>query len=140
MLTISTECCPCGRPFRLISAIEGRSDDIVYLHNLEGKEVPVHPLHFHSVIGGIREIKEYHVSHEDDRISISVVLREGPSEAEVAGKLTGDLRANIEALGAECPDIQVGFVNRIERDPNAMGKLKLIKPKGMRRGSSPFGS
>jgi phenylacetate-CoA ligase len=127
MLTMSTETCPCGRPFRLIARIEGRSDDIVYLRSPQGLDVPVHPFHFHSVIGALQEIKEYRVVHEADRIGISVVLRAGVSEEGVAGKLTEDLRINFESLGAECPDIQVGFVNRIERDPSTMGKLKLVE-------------
>jgi phenylacetate-CoA ligase len=129
MLTISPEPCPCGRPFRLIARIEGRSDDIVYLRSPQGPDVPVHPLHFHSVIGALQEIKEYRVVHEADRIGISIVLRAGVSEEGVAGKLTEDLRINFESLGAECPDIQVRFVNRIERDPSTMGKLKLVESK-----------
>jgi len=127
MLTISSEPCPCGRPFRLITSIEGRSDDIVYLRTVEGKNVPIHPIHFHSVIGALPEIKEYNVAQEDQRITLMIVLRTGASKEEVACTLKRNLRSSFESLGAVCPDIQPIFVNRIDREPGAMGKLKLIK-------------
>ncbi len=34
-----------------------------------------------------------------------------------------------EKLGAKCPDIRVQFVDKIERDPSAMGKVKLVQSK-----------
>ena len=33
MLTMATELCPCGRPFRLIAKVQGRNDDIIYLQS-----------------------------------------------------------------------------------------------------------
>ena len=134
MLTMSTEPCPCGRPFRLIAMVEGRSDDIIYLQSSQGRDVAVHPIHFRSPMGALQEIKEYHVLHEDDRINISIVLREGASGEEVTRKLTVNLKKHIESLGAKCPEIHVRFVNKIERDPSVMGKLKLVKSNVKRRG------
>jgi putative adenylate-forming enzyme len=127
MITMSTEPCPCGRPFRLIAEVEGRSDDIIYLQTPQGGSVPVHPIHFRSPMGAFQEIKEYRVLHEDDGINISIVLREGASGEEVANKLRADLRKKIESVGAKCPEIRIQFVDRIERDPSLMGKLKLVK-------------
>lgn len=127
MLTMSTELCPCGRPFRLIAALEGRSDDIIHLRDVEGQDLPVHPIHFHSTMGHLQEIKQYLVVHEEDGIYISAVLRQGASGEKVANKIRERLRGNMEALGAKCPDIRVQFVDRIERDPRQMGKLKLVK-------------
>ncbi len=134
MLTISTETCPCGRPFRLIGMVEGRSDDIIYLQNPQGRDVAVHPIHFRSPMGALQEIKEYHVLHEDDRFNISIVLREGASGEEVTRKLTVNLKKHIESLGAKCPEIHIRFVNKIERDPSVMGKLKLVRSNVRRRG------
>jgi phenylacetate-coenzyme A ligase PaaK-like adenylate-forming protein len=127
MLTMSTEPCLCGRPFRLIAKVEGRSDDIIYLLSSQGREVAVHPIHFRSPMGALHEIKEYHIVHNKDGININIVLRERASGEEVARKLTETLREHIESLGAKCPDIHVQFVNRIERNPRLMGKLKLVE-------------
>jgi len=127
MLTMSTELCPCGRPFRLIAKVQGRNDDIIYLQSPQGRDVPVHPIHFYNAVGVLHEIKEYCVVNRADGINISVVLREGASYEEVAGKLRGTLRESLESLGAKCPEIRVRLAGRIERDPSMMGKLKVVK-------------
>jgi phenylacetate-CoA ligase len=128
MLTMSAEPCPCGRPFRLISTVDGRSDDIMYLPGCGGQHVPVHPFHFYTVMRALLDaVKEYQFVHEDNGINISVVLRAGACEEGLAGKLAGNLRAHIESLGATCPDIHVRFADKIERDPRTMGKMKLVK-------------
>jgi putative adenylate-forming enzyme len=127
MLTMSTEPCPCGRPFRLIAEVEGRSDDIIYLQTPQGGSVPIHPIHFRSPMGAFQDIKEYRILHEDDGINIGIVLREGASGEEVANKLRTNLKKKIESVGAICPEIRVQFVDKIERDQNLMGKLKLVR-------------
>ena len=127
MITMSREPCLCGRPFRLIAEVEGRSDDIIYLQTPQGRDVPVHPIHFRSPMGALQEIKEYCVLHEDDGINITIVLREGASGEEVANKLRVNLRKKIESVGVKCPKIRVQFVDKIERDPSLMGKLKLVR-------------
>jgi phenylacetate-coenzyme A ligase PaaK-like adenylate-forming protein len=127
MLTMSREPCLCGRPFRLIAKVEGRSDDIIYLQSPQRRDVPIHPIHFRSPMGAFQEIKEYHVLHEYDGFNISIVLRKEACGEEVANKLRANLRKKIESVGAICPEIRVQFVDRIERDPNLMGKLKLVK-------------
>lgn len=135
MITMATESCPCGRPLRLIAMVEGRSDDIIYLQGPEGRAVLVHPIHFRSPMAAFHEIKQYQVVHKEDEIHLSVILQEGASGEKVAGKLREKLRGNLKSLGAKCPDIHVQFVDRIERDPRQMGKLKLIKSKARRPGT-----
>jgi phenylacetate-CoA ligase len=127
MVTIAKEPCPCGLPFRLIAKVEGRSDDIIYLQGHQGQDIPVHPLHFWSAMGVIKEIKEYRVVHEDKGMNISVVLRKGVSGDGVADEIKANLRKRFETLGAKCPDIRVRFIDKIERDPNMMGKVKLVQ-------------
>jgi phenylacetate-CoA ligase len=127
MLTMSRAPCPCGRPFRLIAAVEGRSDDIVYLRGAGGGDVPVHPNHFHDILETLEEIKQYQVVHEEKGITISAVLRPGAPGEEAANKVRERLRAALQSLGALCPDIHVRFVDGIPRDARQMGKLKLVR-------------
>jgi phenylacetate-CoA ligase len=133
MITMSPEMCPCGRPLRLIARMEGRSDDIIYLKDRQGRDIPVHPIHFHSALGVFREIKQYQVVHEEDGLHIGIVLGQKNSEGKIAGMLKEKLRANLESLGATCPDIHVQFVERMERDSRLMGKLKLVQSNRRRR-------
>jgi phenylacetate-coenzyme A ligase PaaK-like adenylate-forming protein len=127
MITISTESCPCGRPLRLISRMEGRSDDIIYLKSPDGPEVPVHPIHFHTALGAFPEIKEYRIVQEADGIHVDVVLRDWSLEEKIGGQLGDKLRGNIESCGASRPGIYVRIVERLDRDPRLLGKLKLVK-------------
>lgn len=127
MITLAQETCPCGRPLRLIAKIEGRSDDIIYLKSPNGSDIPIHPIHFHSVLGTFSEIKQYRIVQEEDGLYIDVITRGRHLEEKVGSMLREKLRSNTEAFGAICPDIHVKFIERMDRDPRLMGKLKLVK-------------
>jgi phenylacetate-coenzyme A ligase PaaK-like adenylate-forming protein len=127
MITLSQETCPCGRPMRLIAKMEGRSDDIIYLKSSNDFDIPIHPIHFHSALGTFPEIKQYRIVQEEDGIYIDVVPRGKPLAEKVGGMISERVRGDIEAIGAICPDIHVKFIERMDRDPRLMGKLKLVK-------------
>ncbi len=114
-------------PFRLITKVEGRSDDIIYLQGHQEQDIPIHPIHFWSAMGVIKEIKEYRVVHEDKGMNISVVLRKGASGNGVADEIKANLEKGFEKLDAKCPDIRVHFIDKIKRDPSMMGKVKLVQ-------------
>ena len=127
MLALKKENCDCGRPFRLIGDISGRSDDIIYLSGLRDNRIPVHPFLFRTVIATTPEIKEFQIIHEEGLLSVRLMLRDGADEKEVAHQLEQKLKSGLESTGAFVPIIQIEFVKTIERDPNQMGKLKLIQ-------------
>lgn len=126
LITLSPEPCPCGRPFRLVSRIDGRSDDIIYLENRQGGKLPVHPVQFYTVMCTLKEIKLYQVIHDDTGLQIRIVVRESASGQEVAAKLKECLKSSLEALGAQCPNMVVEITDRFDRDPRLMGKMKLV--------------
>lgn len=49
-VTLATETCPDGLPFRLLARIEGRTDDVLVLPAADGGTVRVHPVLFHRVL------------------------------------------------------------------------------------------
>ncbi len=59
-------------------------------------------------------------------IYLSIILRKGASGEKVSSMLKERLKKELESLGAICPDIQLQFVDVIERDSQKMGKLKII--------------
>ncbi|MCA1959433.1 MAG: hypothetical protein LDL33_01460 [Desulfomonile sp.] len=107
--------------------VEGRSDDILYLKNSQGHRVPVLPVRVRDAIGAFPEIKKYRVVHDDHRITATVVLRVGSNGEEVTVNLTNNRKARLESRGVECPEIRVRYIDRIERDPSTMGKVKLVQ-------------
>jgi len=127
MITMSTEVCPCGRPFRLIRDIEGRSDDILFLEGTGSKSVPVHPIHFHSLLGEFQQVKEFQVVYENGDLHAYLVVSGTQDKQAFAHHVENKLRTQLESLGAKSPTIKMHFAEHIQRDPKQMGKLKIIK-------------
>ncbi|MBP7766179.1 MAG: hypothetical protein K4445_10650 [Deltaproteobacteria bacterium] len=132
MLTLSEERCPCGRPFRLIAGVEGRYDDILYFPDSRGHSVPVHPVHFITALGIIPDIKESRVIHEQDGLVIDVVLRDTGDKTKVVDAIKTNLAASLKIQGIELPETRVLFTDHIERNPETMGKFKLVES-GMKK-------
>jgi phenylacetate-CoA ligase len=127
MLTISPEPCPCGRPFRVVTQLEGRSDEILRFDAIAAGVVDVHPHHFRDVLGGFQQLKQYQVVQEDGELRLRLVLREKENRDAFAGEVREGLKRMLESRGAVCPPLILEFVDAIERRPEQMGKLQLIK-------------
>jgi phenylacetate-CoA ligase len=126
MVTISSETCPCGCPFQRIVSIEGRNDDILYLEGLKGTSVAIPPFVFHGVIALFRDIIEYQIIHRDDGIHFRFVMSERLRREETGLLFKNKMRQEFKIFQVKCPNIHIEFVNHIERDPQKMGKIKLV--------------
>ena len=126
MIAVSPEPCPCGRPTRLVTSIEGRSDDVIYLQGTRG-EVPVSFVHFFTAIETVREVREFQVVHETDGLHLRLVLSDGADRAAVARRIQDDLGARLSKLGASGTAILPEFLDGLPRDPRRMGKFKVIQ-------------
>src|SRR4029450_12676884 len=80
--TIDSAPCDCGRTFRRIVAIDGRSDDVLILPGRDGREVPVHPLAIRSPFATLTEVRQYQVVHEGS-LRVRAVPREDVSPEQV---------------------------------------------------------
>ncbi len=126
MISMTSDACPCGHPFKRIVIMEGRNDDIIYLPGADGTDVRVHPLNFRSPLAAVSQIKEYQIVHETDGIDVFIVLRPGSSGDQVANAIKKKLEGKIESLGARCPEIRIKPVPQLNRDGRKMGKLRLV--------------
>lgn len=68
---ISTGRCECGRPFRLLGGVEGRTDDVLRLRGISGEPVSVHPVLFHSVLDKL-PVSGWQVRQERERLRLLV--------------------------------------------------------------------
>jgi len=88
MAAISGEPCPCGRTFKVVSELEGRTEDILNL--ADGRHV--HPRAVWQVFKEYREVLQYQVIQETSTLfKISIVTPDEASFPSLKQKITEDL-------------------------------------------------
>ena len=127
MITLSSEVCACGLPFKRIEFIEGRSDDIILLEGLDGKSVPVHSIHFHSPIASIAEVIHYEVVHRRNGLHIALAVAGGTGKRAVETLLVKKLQTKFRDLRIKPPPIHINFIMSGDVPPNPTGKMKLVR-------------
>jgi phenylacetate-coenzyme A ligase PaaK-like adenylate-forming protein len=130
LVTISSEPCPCGRPFPLLVAVDGRSDDILHMPAREGGLRPVHPLVLRSPLARISGLQQYRVIHDSSGLTVEAVLSE--PHGDVAASIVQALRSALHEHGIDPPAIRVDSVREIARHGQS-GKMKLIEARGATR-------
>ena len=125
MIRIDSEPCSCGRPFRLISAIFGRNDDVIYLEGLSGEPVPIHPMNFHFFLTTLTNIKEYRVVLGDEDITVVIVPRGQWGEAD-SEEIKQTIYKKLLDLKVKPPPLRITTVDSIKRDDRFMGKMVVV--------------
>ncbi len=125
LVTLSPEPCPCGRPLRVIAALEGRSDDILHIPGAAGGTVAVHPHALRSPLARFGEVAQCRVVHDEDGVHVELVLRANasPDTPERVAEALGDA---LRELGAD-PPVDARSVDGLERAAGPAGKLKLVE-------------
>jgi phenylacetate-coenzyme A ligase PaaK-like adenylate-forming protein len=127
MLTLAGEPCPCGRPLGLVSAIEGRSDDMLHLPGPAGRDIAVHPIQVRSALATRADIRQYQVIHDQHGLHVLVVLRNGASAEACRAAVARDLGESLAKLHVELPPIDVQVVDTIPREGGQAAKFKLVR-------------
>jgi phenylacetate-coenzyme A ligase PaaK-like adenylate-forming protein len=125
LVTLSPKPCPCGRPLRVVAALEGRSDDILHLPGAAGGTVAVHPHALRSPLARFGEVAQCRVVHDEDGVHVELVLRANasPDTPERVAEALGDA---LRELGAD-PPVDARSVDGLERAAGPAGKLKLVE-------------
>ncbi|GAA1495174.1 phenylacetate--CoA ligase family protein [Paeniglutamicibacter kerguelensis] len=112
--------CPCGRAFRLMEDIEGRTEDILHLPGKAGT-VAVHPLVFHHVLDQAA-LTGWQIIQEPGRLRVLMVgLSHGNSQEGVRAAVQHALaEAGVMPTG-----VDVRIVDRLER--TALGKAPFVR-------------
>lgn len=117
----SSESCPCGRPFKLIDAIEGRIQEMLSLPGAGGEEVRIHPLLFHNILD-VLPVSGWQVVQEVDGLHILLARMHGPFEDS---QIENQVHNALAAQEAVVPPIQVQRVDSIPQ--TIAGKAPLVK-------------
>lgn len=131
-IQLATQRCPCGRPFRLVERIEGRTDDVLALPASKGEgTVRVHPVVFHQVLDLV-DAAGWQV-RQDDRALQVLIAAPGPGfdGAGLERAMTHALAAN----GAVPSAVGVRVVDSIPA--GAGGKRPLVVAGPTRRRPDP---
>ena len=116
---LSTGTCPCGRPFRLVAGIEGRTDDVLTLPATGGGTVTVHPVVFHQVLDLV-DAAGWQVRQETDGLTVLLASPgDGLDPSRVGRAVTGAL-----AAAGAAPAVRVQVVDAIPA--SAAGKRPVV--------------
>ncbi len=129
LLTLSPDPCPCGRPFRLLKSVEGRSDDVLEMPATEGGTIKVHPLTLRSPLVGIAALSEYKIVYGAGELRVEAVLN-GVDGRQVCREIEAGLGAVLAERGVQVPPILVESAAEIPRHPHS-GKHKVIEVQGV---------
>jgi phenylacetate-CoA ligase len=130
LVTVAAERCPCGRPFRLLTGIDGRSDDILELQGRTGQPVTVHPLRLRSPMARLPEVRQYQFVREAaDRVDLFVALERSVDEAAAAERVRRAVAKDLDAIGVDGAILVVHPVERIAGEAKHAAKFKLVTSK-----------
>ena len=117
----SPRTCPCGRTFRLIESIQGRTEDVIHLPALDGGAVAIHPNVIHDVLDRL-PAGEWQIVQESDGIRLLVARPGVGFDGDV---VVETLTKGIRHAGALPPRITWSPVDAIPR--SGSGKAPLIR-------------
>jgi len=112
--------CQCGRPYRLLDRVAGRSEETVVLPGPGDRSIAVHPVVIHGVMDALR-VAGWQVIASPHGLLVRLT---GLSDPVTDARVATDLRAALGRLGVESPDVTVVRVASIDRGPT--GKAPLI--------------
>jgi phenylacetate-coenzyme A ligase PaaK-like adenylate-forming protein len=125
LVTVAPDRCGCGRPTRVLTSVDGRSDDILRLPGERAGRVTVHPLVLRSAMAGLAAVRQYAIVHEGGSVRVEVALRPDAPPG-TAADVRARLRAALCRAGARPLAVDVSPVDRIDgRD--AAGKLRVVR-------------
>lgn len=128
LVTISPDPCPCGRPFRLLKSIEGRSDDVLEMPARDGGTIKVHPLTLRSPLARVGALSEYRIVYRAGELRVEAVLA-GSDGRQACREIEARLGAALVERKVQAPPILVESVAEIPRHPHS-GKHKAIEVEG----------
>lgn len=120
-----SEACPCGRPFRSIDGVDGRTSEALQLRTADGRPVTVNAVLIHEVMD-VAGVRGWQLIQERERLRLRILVSPaGQAESYGATALRDQLAVALGRSGATVPPIDIEPVAHIERGPT--GKVTLIK-------------
>lgn len=116
--------CPCGRPFRLVESIEGRTDDMLVLSAPDGRTVGVHPVVFHQVLD-LLDASGWQVSQQKRELRVLVA---SPGPGFNAATTEREVQVALAAVGVLAPVVHLSVVDTIPAGPAGKRPFVVASP------------
>jgi phenylacetate-CoA ligase len=109
VLRLSGERCACGSPFRVIEAIEGRCDDILYFHARDGGGRPFFPDAIRRIVlFASADIEDYYaVQERPGHLRIHMSVAPGASFNAIADEVRRNAQGTISQYGCLPAEIEI---------------------------------
>jgi phenylacetate-CoA ligase len=125
--SVSKETCSCGRTLPLLSELEGRVEDVIFLPSGEF----VHPRAVWKIFKFRNEVLQYQlIQHEPKRFELNIVT----ADRDIYGRLIDDILADLRQLLGESATIESEYRHRLERQKGGKFRpvISMCKPEGLR--------
>ncbi len=120
-VTLSAGPCPCGRPFQLVSRVEGRIAQTLWFARPDGTTALVHPVRFGTIYDTL-DLKGWQVIKDGKRLTILVLA---PVTDAVLRQVSLRTEQLLRELGIEGFAVNLRTVADIPR--HGSGKIVLVK-------------
>lgn len=127
MVALDSRPCSCGRTSRRVTAIDGRSDDILLLPGSTGAQIAIHPMVLRRPFLALPKVRQYKVVSEEAGLRVLLVLAEEAPVEETKREVQSGLVAALAHAGAALPRIIVEVVEMLAREQGHGAKFKLIE-------------
>jgi phenylacetate-coenzyme A ligase PaaK-like adenylate-forming protein len=117
---------PAGRPWARLTRVEGRLADTLELPARDGGMVSVHPVRMGEPFAAVPDVRQFQIVHDEAGLTARVVLRDS-SPPDTLERVRSGVLAQLEAVGAAPPPLEVEAVAEIEREPGPAAKFRLVK-------------
>ncbi len=115
--------CPCGRPFRLIDAIQGRIEEVLSFAGAGGGRVTIHPITFSNIMDQL-PVASWQVLEDEAGVHLLLAGLAAPLDDAA---LAGEVAQTLVDHGVQRPAIDVQRVEAIPK--SASGKTPLVLSK-----------
>lgn len=117
---------PTGMPFRRITSVNGRSDDILTLPAPDGRTVAIHPIHLHAPFSTLPGVVQYQLTYDGAGLTVRIVPGRGAGQ-DLDERVRTALRNALRDSGAVPPPVTVELAAELPREPGHAGKFKTLK-------------
>ncbi len=128
VVRVVEEPCPCGRPFHVIEAVEGRAEDVLFFSRCDGASEPiaVHPNVFHQALELVPS-SGWQVLQDETGLTVRIT---GLQDSAVCGQVEESLGRLLKEQGALVASLRAVQVDVLERGASGKAPLILSRLKG----------